>query len=342
MLGRVLAASNLADDLRRDDAAFAERVQQHESAHGALTGDALAVAAEANYLCWFEADFPRSLLRVCAAINGGLPARLNLCQQVSPERWLALHHYVVAARRRLDDTRPVPPSLDTARVDYLAHLLGADTPARRALTEVFLAVLLDHLLYATSLSALGPRGAAAADYEDFSAWYRRAGVAAGPVGHGVPDGLAAAARATLAAETDSGEELLAQLLRSSGGRCQPPCMHRYERYQEVRLASIGALQWRGNLPPDPRPRSYWSSVFDDASAALQTWFDGRPPQTALAADVHAALGSRNPAKEGLVTIFLNQPPSSARFFDWMRQAAVSSGSMAWQLCGLPGPDAGAL
>jgi hypothetical protein len=65
---------------------------------------------------------------------------------------------------------------------------------------------------------------------------------------------------TKSAVTDT-EELIAGLLQES----QPPCMHRFSRYQDIKLASIGALRWRGNLPPDDEAPK-------DAAA---TWFDAQ-------------------------------------------------------------------
>lgn len=350
MLGRTLLAADLGNDMRSQDAAFTARVATYEARHGAMNADTLAVAAEAAYLCWFEAEFPLSLLRICQAIGTGVPARLNLCQQVSPERWLDLHHYVAAIQHWLGCSLPLPPALDGDRIAFIGALLGPPTPARRALAEIYLATLIDQLVYSVSLSALTYSGDRRSDdYADFSPWYYReeAGRSATTNllflgGAGVrADKLTEAASAALAAESDVSDDLPARLLENASSRCQPPCMHRYTRYLEVRAASIGALKWRGGLPPDPRPRSYWAALYSEASTAIDGWLAGAKPATPLGASIHEALGERDAAKSDMVHMFLKEPPSGTAFWEWMTRAELSAGAMAWQLLGVPSPDAAA-
>ncbi|UCH42233.1 MAG: hypothetical protein JSW16_05260, partial [Dehalococcoidales bacterium] len=101
---------------------------------------------------------------------------------------------------------------------------------------------------------------------------------------------------------------------------QPPCGQRFLRYQDIRLASIGALKWRGNLPVDNIPRSYWQGLFSEARDGIDRWMVSKPPNNNLANRIHEALGRNTPYKLDIVDAFLNQPPSPAAY-DWLLNKA---------------------
>ena len=113
------------------------------------------------------------------------------------------------------------------------------------------------------------------------------------------------------------EDLLAHLLEQS----RPLCAQRFLRHQDIRLASIGALRWRGHLPPDDTPRDYWERLFRAAGDGIGSWLDGTQPSTDLARRTHQAEGDPTPRKRDLVTTFLAVPPQSSVFFDWLAQNA---------------------
>ncbi len=316
------------------DGAFRERVAAFESAHGPLEGDALAVAVQANYLCWFEAEFPESLIRVGEAICTGRPRPMTSCGQVSPERWRDLHHYVVAVQRWLGDGRPVPGTLSEAKVARLAGLLGERTPARAALAELYIASLVEHLLGASLGQLSGDGTTDGPSYDDYSSWYRRrdGGLYRREGADDFVEERSQAAREAMADRPGETGTLLDRLLEMD----RPPCVQRFARYQEVRLASVGALRWQGDLPPDEKPRRHWESIFADAGTALDHWVGGAPASSELGRRLHAALGPRDSRKLGLVTSFLIPPPSSSRAFDWLEAHARKEGRKAGIAFGIPG------
>ncbi len=160
-----------AGQMREQDVVFAERVATFEATRGTMDDDALAVAAQANYICWFEYDFPVNLVTACYAIGTGRPQRMGLCLHISPDRWRELHHYVVAVQRWLGDRRSVPRALEQGEVTRLQSLLGTPTKGRVMLAKLYLSTLLEQLLSRVSLGQLsGDRTTDEGSYDSIPIW----------------------------------------------------------------------------------------------------------------------------------------------------------------------------
>ena len=309
--------------MRDQDDGFAECITRFEADHGPMDTPSLLVVAQANYLCWYEAGFPNSLVRVCEALGSGKTQPMTLCLHVSPERWRALHGHVVAVQRWLGDSRAVPGILDRARVAELQRLLGAPEAARIALSKLFLSTLVEHLLHNVSFGQLSADGTTDdGAYCSFSSWYGRpdGGPHRAPRDKGEIALRSAQVRKAMADSANIAEDLLRGLLRPS----QPPCGQRFLRYQEIRMASIGALRWRGDLPPTDTPRSHWLTLFHHASKGLESWLAGEEPQSGLTERLHTALGDADARKRALVAIFLMQPPTPG-FFGWLKRISQERG-----------------
>lgn len=93
-----ISLHEFARQMQEQDVVFTERVAMFEATRGTMDDDALAVATQANYICWFEYDFPDNLVSACYAIGTVRPQRMGLCLHISPDRWRELHHYVVAVQ----------------------------------------------------------------------------------------------------------------------------------------------------------------------------------------------------------------------------------------------------
>ena len=133
-------------------------------------------------------------------------------------------------------------------------------------------------------------------------------------------------REAMASTPDDAETLIRKILTLT----QPPCMHRFTRYMDIQLTSIGALKWRGVLPVDDVPKAAWQEYVDDALAALQDWVEGRPPKTKLASDLHGALGSPTEKGGAILRDFL-LPQTSGNMgvsWDWLVPKAKADGTNA--------------
>lgn len=354
-----------AGAMLQSDSVFAERLHRFEADLGPLHDDGRALLAQAAYFCWFHCEYEANLLSTCRAIGAGQPTYLYLCGHVTPARWLLLHEYVVGAQRWLGQDHPVPGLLDVARVEQVMSWLGEPTQARQALARLFLCQLVDHLALRTSFCVLtdGPPPEAG-EFPDFSEWYVRpdgslyglpaaASGAAPPIGCGrpdpggpadtaapVPDGSrpadggfaracadearrALAGAPEMAGQPDAVDEIIAGILRPS----QPPGMHRFARYQDIKLVSIGQLRWRADLPADDS-RTRWEAFWGAAETGLRAWLEDAPPAEEVAGALHEALGPAAPGSRATVADFLLQPPPSPGCFSWLLQEARNCGATA--------------
>jgi hypothetical protein len=117
------------------------------------------------------------------------------------------------------------------------------------------------------------------------------------------------------------EELISNLLKIS----QPACQHRFSRYQDVKITSIGAHKWRGAVPPDDEaPKRQAAGWFERAS--LDGWLAGLPPETSLSRTLYDALGTRTERKRAIVRDFFCGPPVGA--WDWLELNAQRCGLTA--------------
>ena len=313
-----------ARQMQEQDAVFAERVALFEACQSNLDDDALAVAAQANYVYWFEYDFPDNLVSACYAIGTGRPQRMGLCLHISPDRWREILHYIVAVQQWLGDQRPVPEALEQNKVTTLQSLLGTPTKGRVMLARLYLSTLLEQLLFRVSPGQLSGDGTTEEGFYDSTPTWNEFGTERHGQEHRDNNFIYECSKVLHQEIPDSPfqvDELLKGILQES----QPPCGQRFLRYQDIRLASIGALKWRGNLPANTTPRSYWQGLFSDAGESIDLWITNKPPISKLAHRIHESLGRCTPYKLDMVNTFLNQPPSPAAY-DWLLHKANELGT----------------
>lgn len=347
---RVVSIADFARARREAGGQFAERVEQFESRFGPVDDDRLAVLAQAAYLCWNNVQAESNLFALCEAISRGKPTSQYYHCQITPDRWNEMHAYLVGVQRWLGLEDPVPPQIDAQKVEQVGKWLGERAPAKEALAKLLLIRLVDDLLSYMSLARLGcVPDPDAAEYSDFSAWYfapdgtpyavPRSGddrrPFAEPPFKARAEELARLVRENMATAPDDAEGLVGQMMRQT----QPPCMHRFSRYLDVQITSIGALKWRGNLPPDRVPKAAWQAFHEQAKEALEAWGDGLPPDGELAKRLHASLGEPTEQKQAMIHDFL-----FAGFWDegdgagwhWLVPRAQTEGTNACSLFGLHG------
>jgi hypothetical protein len=108
------------------------------------------------------------------------------------------------------------------------------------------------------------------------------------------------------------KELIEGILSPS----QPPCMHRFSRYLDIHLASIGALKWRGGSPQNEGEKERWQEFWEDADAAFEAWLDGSPPSSELGRAIHDAIGEATDRAKAVVRDFLLVAPGDSAFAAW--------------------------
>jgi hypothetical protein len=233
-----------------------------------------------------------------------------------PERWDEMHATLAGVQRWLGIELPVPPQLDRHKIDHINSWLGELAPARKALCELFLIRFVDDLLnYASFASLGGEQGPPQGDYTDYSAWYfdadgtpyaypktrdSRRSPFSDPRLEERTDELIQTVRQEMASAKEDAEALIETLMRQT----QPPCMHRFSRYLDIQIASIGTLKLRRDLPPDSIPKETWLKFWAQADAGLTGWVNGTPPTTPIASKIHTALGQPSALKAAIVSDFL--------------------------------------
>jgi hypothetical protein len=347
---KVVSTVEFAKAMREAGGSFAEKVEQFESRFGVVSGDLLGVLAQAAFLCWHNVEIRRNLFALCAAIQTGRPTAHYYHCQITARRWNEMHTYLMGIQRWLGVKHALPPEIDPGQVEQIGTWLGERAPVKQALTELLLIRLVDDLLNYMSFAHFeGGRGGEEAAYSDFSTWYRAhdgtpyavartrddsRGPFADPLFSERADKLADLVRESMSS-LDDAEQLISSLKRQT----QPPCMHRLPRYLDVQITSIGALKWRGNLPPDHTPKAEWQAFTAQAQAALKLWA-GNAPESAERANpdneterrVYAALGVPTELKQSIVRDFVLCP-----FWDvgvvagwtWLVQGAQTMGSTAY-------------
>ena len=254
-----------------------------------------------------------------------------------------MHGYLVGIQRWLGVEQPLPPQIDTSKVEQIAGWLGDPSPAKVALAELLLIRLVDDLLNYVSLGALSDAPATSkGEYPDFSAWYSRAdgtplAVArtgdssrrpfADPPFKERADELVSIVHEHMPSRPDDAAELIDWLTRQT----QPPCMHRFSRYLDVQITSIGALKLRGNIPPDRIPKSEWQSWHEQTQAALQAWAEEAQADSERAWYIHTLLGEATEPKRAIVREFLLaafHDPGNTAGWDWLVKGAQAKGTNA--------------
>jgi hypothetical protein len=320
---RIVPMTEFARATLKSDECFAERVRRFEDAFGKVDVDTLAVMAQASYFCWFEVEYERDYVEVCRAIGSGKPTSLFLCRQVTPKRWAELNSYVVGVQRWLGSDAPLPEAVDLGKIAQIRQWLGERSPQKEALAELFLCHLGVDLLRLSLAKLSGADDPDENAYVDFTRWYH--GTDGTPFtlegGEALISQLKRRVRQEMASVPDDAEELMAGILRES----QPACQHRFARYQDIKIASIGALRWRGNVPPDTEvPKQAAAQWFEQAS--LEGWLKGLPPRRDLARKLYDALGAPTECKGAIVRDCLCGPPHGA--WHWLQRNAEEGGLTA--------------
>jgi hypothetical protein len=340
--------------MREAGGSFDERVQQFESRFGAVSDDLLGVLAQAAFLCWHNLEIYRNLFALCEAIQTGRPTTHYYHCQITARRWNEIHAYLIGIQRWMGVEHTLPPEIDPSQVEQIGAWLGERTPVKQALTELLLIRLVDDLLNYASLARFGNgrgqgRGEVEETYSDFSAWYwardgKLYAVArtgddsrqpfADPLFAERADQLAGLVRERLSSLEDA-EQLISSIKRQT----QPPCMHRFSRYLDVQIASIGALKWRGNLPPDPTPKAGWQAFTAQAQAALKLWASSAlesteptNPDSETGRRIYAALGAPTELKQSIVrdfVLFDFWDVGVTTGWTWLVQGAQTMGSTAY-------------
>ncbi len=320
---RCISPYAFAEAMLERDSGFAERVRAFEEEFGELDPDLTAVLAQAAYLCAYRADIRANLVAGCRASGGGAPTRrLGHCQ-VTRERWLALHAYVVGLRQWLGDLRPAPGCLDLGVVESVQGWLGEDAPGKRALAELCLCRLLD-AMHSVCVSAIAstddPRETPESELDSWRCLGDEP-FAPAMVGHWLKD-RKETARTELRERLAGVDELIDGILADS----PPPCHHRFIRYVRIWITSVGALEWRGALPPpesDGEDVRDWREFWDGEVRPFLTegWPAGRMPRTEYTWELHKALGPPISIRRAIVAQFLMQPPPNGADVDkgWLRE-----------------------
>jgi len=336
--------------MRETGGSFADKVERFESRFGAIDDDMLGVLAQAAFLCWHNVEIQANLFALCEAIKTGNPTSHYYHCQITARRWNEMHTYLLGIQRWLGVEHALPPEIDPRQVEQIGTWLGERAPVKQALTELLLIRLVDDLLNYVSLARLGSgRGEEEETYSDFSARYwARDGTPyavarkgddsrqpfADPLFKERADKLADLVRENMSSLEDA-EQLISSIKRQT----QPPCMHRFSRYLDVQITSIGALKWRGNLPPEPTPKAEWQAFTAQAQAALKLWATNAQESTERAKPdseterrIYAALGVPTELKQSIVRDFVLYPfwdVGVAAGWTWLVQGAQATGSTAY-------------
>jgi len=163
------------------------------------------------------------------------------------------------------------------------------------------------------------------EYADFTQWYRGTDQSPFTVEkrETLIDRLKRSVYHKMSDRLSAAHELVIGILRES----QLACQHRFSRYQDIKLTSIGALKWRGNVPLDVDvPRNATTQWFEEAG--LENWLADLPPVTDMSRKLWNAIGSPTERKKTVVRDFLMVPPTTSIFFHWLNDRAKREGSTA--------------
>ena len=285
---------------------FAERVDRFEQVFGKADSDTLSVLAQASFFCWFEVEYRQDYTNVCRAIGMGRPTSVYLCRQVTPQRWTEMNAYVIGVQRWLGVERPLYCDIPKEKLSQIDEWLGRHSTAKEALAELFLCHLSVDLLQLSLAKLSGRVDPEEKLYFDFTPWYvRRDGTEFSSENYAsLVEQLSHNARQEVEVTPKDAEKLISGISMES----QPACHHRFSRYQDVKISSIGALEWRGNVPADVDVPKYESRNWFEQDADLEGWLSGKPAVSDLQAKLYAALGTPTEKKRAIVRNFFYGPP----------------------------------
>jgi hypothetical protein len=302
------------------------------------------VHAQAAFLCWHNVEIRANLFALCEAIRTGKPTTHHYHCQITADRWNEMHVYLAGVQRWLGVKHPLPPQVDPHKVGEIGRWLGERTPAKEALAKLLLIRLVDDLLNYVSLTQFERNYLTEHEvYSDFSVWYLASdgtpyAVArvddssrqpfADPRLKDRVDQLEDVVRESLSSCPADAEQLISSIKRQT----QPPCMHRFSRYLDVQIASIGACKWRGNLPAETVPKAEWHAFTEQALAALNAWVNDTPAESAIGQPIYASLGEPTVLKRAIVRDFglfgfwdIGDGPG----WDWLVYGAQTEGTNAY-------------
>ena len=297
---------------------FADRVCWYEREFGTVDDDTLAVLSQANHFCWFEVEYVQDYLDVCRAIGAGKPTSLYLCRQVTPERWAEMNSYVIGVQQWLGVKAPVPRETSKRKVGQITGWLGHPTPRKEALAELYVChLVMDHLLRLSLTRLSGTEDPDEGWYADFTPWYRTSdGTRLTVEGRDRLIGeLVERVREGMYSAPEGSEDLVTNILKES----PPPCQHRFSRYQDIKISSIGALSWRGAVPPDSEAPKYAARDWFE-EACLDGWLAGDLPETELMTALYAALGTPTQRKKAIIRDFFHGPREPV-LWNWLEEDA---------------------
>ena len=321
----VTRMTEFASAMLAADSGFADRVRHFEKCLGRGDADTLAVLAQSAYFCWGNQEHQSNLIEVCHAIRTGKPTSMFYHAQITAARWAQLHAYVIGVQRWLGVELPLALEIDGRKIAQIREWLGERHPAKDALAMLLLSKLIASLLDTAFAPLGGDVEPEDVEYTDFSSWYLRAdgGRYAGHDSGAFAEDCKQRVRQHMMDSPPDAEELINGIL----GPDNPPCLHRFSRHQDIKITSIGALKWRGNLPPDDVPKDRWLAFLDEARTGLQLWVDGARPATSLACRLHKVLGEGTARTKAIVRDFLlaeNRGVAS----DWVGRKAREEGFQA--------------
>ena len=330
----IIPMREFAQAMYRTDRGFARRVRAFEHVFGEVETDTLAVMAQASYFCWFEVEYEQDYTDVCRAIGMGRPTSLHLCRQITPQRWTEMNTYVVGVQRWLGLEHPLRCQLDGARLERIDRWLGDHSSPKEALAEMFVCQLAVGLLHSSLAKLSGHCDPDKRVYVDFTPWYsRHDGTEYSSESYpSLIEHLRQNVRREMESPSEDTEELIAGILKVS----QPACQHRFSRYQDIKITSIGALKWRGNIPPDVDVPKYEARDWFEKKADLKGWLNGVPPTTDLLARLYDALGTPTERKKAIVRDFFCGPPEGS--WDWLVNRAERDGITVSALFGGDAPQ----
>ena len=284
----------------RGQPGFGTRVATFETRFGPVDEATLAVLAQATYLCWGNNEYRHNLMATCRAIGTGRPTTMYYHRQVTLGRWRYLHATADGVLRWLGADEHVTKRPDSVTEAQVSAWLGRPSAIKIALSGVFLCNLYWHLDH-VSIGPLAPDALESRSADCQTAHVLPHGERYSLVQHDSLIGAYAdAARRAQASPADEVADLIERICQPS----PPPCIHRFTRYLDIQLTSIGALAWRKSLPPDTVPRAEWDAFLHDTRQSLLAWARGEPPDGDLAAPLYAVLGAPTPPKQAMVREFL--------------------------------------
>ena len=180
-----------------------------------------------------------------------------------------------------------------------------------------------------NLSKLGSADYADPDeYQDFTDWYVRPDGSLFGQGHKEFTDQCVRGISSEAQCNGNIGEIIANIIKEK----PHSCMHRFARHLDIQLTSIGALEWRGNLPQcKVLSKASWIH-FIEQDCGVRSWLAGNGATNDYAVAVHATLGAPTDQKRAIVAGFLCAHDRGDAFAgSWIGEQSEARGRKASQL-----------